>query len=140
MTVHQEGVEIVTSATKDQYQRAIDKASGFRIARLVRHLGHGIYHVPSATAGLEYTVRVDERGEYSCSCLAGQAGNACYHQAGVWLSRIRDQACGRPEAIAQGRVEAPSSKSGAGIGFGGPLWSEMDDVPSLAEIIADSAA
>src|SRR5687768_14591230 len=82
----------MTTGTRATYQRAVDKATETRTYAKVQPRGNGVYLVPASVDGIFYAVQVDSCGEYACSCKAGQLGNACYHQAGVWLYRLARQA------------------------------------------------
>src|SRR5687767_3929926 len=91
----------MTTGTRGTYQRAVDKATELRTYAKVQDQGHGVYLVPAAADGIFYAVQVDGRGEYSCSCRAGQLERVCYHAAGVWIHRLGLQAAG-------GAIAAPA--------------------------------
>jgi hypothetical protein len=96
----------MTTGTRGTFQNAIDKAAALGTHKTVRELAPGRYAV-SGTAAV-YTVTVDAAGEYECSCRAGQLGRPCYHQGGVWLARLRDQAAGVIPAAAPATVARES--------------------------------
>ena len=77
----------MTSGTRKTYQAAVDRARALGGARRAQHLGNGRYRV-SGRRGDEYRVAVDSRGDYSCTCPAGQQGNPCWHQGAAWLKRL----------------------------------------------------
>jgi hypothetical protein len=110
----------VTAGTRTTFQNAIDKAAELGTHKSVRELAPGRYSV-SGTAAV-YTVTVDSDGEYECSCRAGQLSRPCYHQGGVWLRRLGEQAAGRPaprresDADVRVRLLAESRMTGQRIG------------------------
>ena len=76
----------MTSGTRTTFSAAIKRAWTHGGATAARPIGRGTYRVIGST-GTTYTVRVDARGEYECSCAAGQQGRPCWHQGATWILR-----------------------------------------------------
>lgn len=68
--------------TKDQYNRALEKARKLGTVRTIRKIRDGQFLVPSGTPNVNYVVGVIG-SEIECSCQAGRRGIPCYHGAGV---------------------------------------------------------
>lgn len=76
-------------------QNALDKAHRMGGAALIRaDLGRGYYRVQGANA--LYLVRVTGSGlraeDYTCTCAAGDARSACYHQGAVYIALTANRA------------------------------------------------
>src|SRR5437016_302328 len=87
MKHHGREVATMTSGTRESYQAAVDRARAVGGGRKAQDLGGGRYLVVGRR-GDEYRVCVDPRGDYACTCPAGQQGNPCWHQAAVWIKRL----------------------------------------------------
>jgi len=92
----------MTTATKSQYQAAIDRAQRMGGTTRVTELGGGAYRVLGSRADL-YTVRVDTDGNFTCTCPAGRHDTACWHAAAAWLLRAAQSAAGAIPAAAAPR-------------------------------------
>jgi hypothetical protein len=97
----------MTTATQAQYQRAIDRARDQGGASNAQPLGDGRYKV-IGRRGDVYLVIVTSDGEYTCSCLAGVHGFACWHQASAWLKRIAERMAPAATPAPVRSVEAPA--------------------------------
>src|SRR5262245_42025382 len=121
----------MTSGTRKSYQAAVDRARALGGARKARALGDGRYLV-IGRRGDEYRVLVDARGDYSCTCPAGQQGNPCWHQGAAWLKRLGLPKVD-PRDASKANVCNPKSgiaplqeRSGPGVGMAG-RWMDDDD-------------
>jgi uncharacterized Zn finger protein len=137
----------MTTGTRGSYQRAIDKATALRTFARVQQQGPGYYLVPASAEGIFYTVRVDSRANFTCTCPAGQAEKVCYHAAAVWIARLRDSSAGGP--LLAPATTAPSARpSDAEIRAAILAESrtrtqtvgELEDLPTLAECFTTAAA
>lgn len=110
---------MATAATREQYRRAIAEAQRLRGWERLRRLTDGRWEV-RGRVGDRYAVRVDEQGEYWCSCAAGVRERPCWHAATVWLdtaarAAFRPLAATAPTPIR--RVDSVLGRpSGRGIG------------------------
>ena len=111
----------MTTGTRSTFQRAIDKAGELGTHKTVRQVSAGRYLVPGSR-GVVYTVLVSLDGEYTCTCEAGRREIPCYHQGGVFLKRLGEQAGGHPaprresDADLRVRLLAESRMAGQRIG------------------------
>lgn len=96
-------------ASKDQYQRAIDKATAQGTVKTVQYHGAGSYTV-SGARGVRYHVGRQFDGSLRCTCPAGQVASPCYHAAAVWLRLKGEQMCRTQAAAAISVVAAPASR------------------------------
>lgn len=92
----------MTIGTRDQFKRAIRKARTLRGWERVRDIGSGRDTFAVVGSSADYTVIVDGRGEYACTCKAGRLGMPCWHQASVWLVGVQ-RAAFRPLAAGVAR-------------------------------------
>jgi hypothetical protein len=130
----------VTTGTRATYQRAIDKATVCRTYARVQQQGPNLYHVPASAEGLFFTVRVDGRGNYTCTCPAGVAEKVCYHAA-VWIHRLARQAIPATVAPAARRSDAEIRAAIlAESRTRTQTVAELEDLPTSAECFTTAAA
>src|SRR5439155_5608442 len=113
-------------ASKNQYQKALDKAQSLGGTRLIVNVHNGRYTVRGAGAPTTYSVTLGADGELHCSCPAGSHDVPCCHAAACWLRRKGEEAAGliaRTAAQRRDGGDAPmQQRSGVGVGFGSQRW------------------
>ncbi len=110
----------MTTGTRAQFQRAIDKAQKLGTIKTVQDLGSGRFAVSGH--GATYVVSVAD-GEYACTCTAGELGRPCYHQAAVWKRHVAERACHPAAVVAESDAQTRERvKSETRLG-----WQEADD-------------
>src|SRR5205823_1763069 len=116
-------------ATRNAYQKALDKARAMGGTRLIVSVAGTVYTVRGSVAPATYAVALGGDSELHCDCSAGMRDIPCYHAAAVWLRRLGEQAAGllaRTSAPTQGPDSAPmQQRSGLGVGMVG-RWTDED--------------
>ena len=127
----------MTTGTRTTFQRAIDKAAELGTHKTVRQVSAGRYEV-GGSHGRVYEVTACADG-FTCTCTAGRLERPCYHQAGVWLRQIAEQAAGiapatapESDATVRARLLAESRERASHI-------EEMEDLPPFADCFTTAA-
>lgn len=100
------------TATKSQYQKALDKAAamgGVRNIIATREYPKGTYYrVRGSVAPNSYTVWALHTGQVNCECPAGSRERPCWHAAVVWTARKAKES---QQTHTAGQQAAPGPKT-----------------------------